>query len=225
MADVAARLTVDAYIWVRRAPVNLAAPQDSDFFARRCGQEESRYHRFDGGLITMRARFDFRGVFSGIVLVTAFGGCASYSGSSLQPGNATQADTRALMGAPAAVHPAPPGAGHVESWEYPHGPLGRHTYMARFDRQGKLVAIDQVLTVQTFAAIRMGVDTRDDVRRQIGRPAMVYPVRAGGEVWDYAAFAAEGRIRKIRLSVTFDSRGIATAAGESPDVEELPYRS
>ena len=82
-----------------------------------------------------------------------------------------------------------------------------------------------MVTVQNFAAIRMGVDTREDVRRQIGRPAMVYPGRAGGEVWDYAAFAAEGRIRKIRLSVTFDGRGIATAAGESPDLEELPYRS
>lgn len=161
----------------------------------------------------------------GVALVAlAIGGCASYSGSSLKPGDSTQADTRALMGAPAAVHPGPPDAAFVESWEYPCGPLGRQTYMARFDRQGKLVAIDQVLTVQTVAAIRMGQDTRDDVRRLLGRPAMVYPARAGGESWDYAAYSADGRIRKIRLSVAFDGRGIATAAGESADPEELPNR-
>ncbi|MBL8386027.1 MAG: outer membrane protein assembly factor BamE [Burkholderiales bacterium] len=148
------------------------------------------------------------------------GACTSYSGSHLTPGASTQADALATMGEPAARHAAPAGAPYTESWEYPRGPLGRHTYMARFDRQGRLVAIDQVLTVATVARIRVGVDNRDDVRRLLGRPAMTSPLRDGGEAWDYAALATDGHMRKIRLVVNFDGRGIATAAGESYDFEE-----
>ena len=155
------------------------------------------------------------------LLFSALCGCASYSGSNLRPGVATQADTRAAMGEPVAVHPAPPAASYSESWEYPRGPLGRHTFMARFDRQGKLVAIDQVLTVETTARIRMGQDTRDDVRRLLGRPAAIFPGRLGGESWDYAAYPGNNDMRKIRLSVTFDERGFATAAGESYDPEDF----
>lgn len=155
------------------------------------------------------------------LLLCALHGCASYSGSSLRPGAATQADTRAAMGEPVAIHPAPPEAGYTESWEYPRGPLGRHTFMARFDRQGKLLAVDQVLTVETTARIRMGQDTRVEVRRLLGRPAAVFPARPGGELWDYAAYAGKTDMRRIRLSVTFDERGFAIAAGESYDVEEF----
>ena len=151
----------------------------------------------------------------------ALAGCASYSGSSLQARTSGHTETRALMGEPAAIHAAPPGAAYAESWEYPRGPLGRHTFMARFDRGGKLVAIDQVLTVETVARIRMGQDTRDDVRRLLGRPGMVFPVRSGGEAWDYAAYPGKSDMRKIRLSVTFDERGFATTAGESHDPEDF----
>ena len=155
------------------------------------------------------------------VALIAASGCASYSGSSLSPGVATQGEVRRVMGEPAAVHRAPDGAAYAESWEYPHGPIGRHTYMARFDSGGKLVQIEQVLTLKTVTRVKIGESTRDDVRRILGRPAFVFPERLGGESWDYAAYAADGLPRKVRLSVTFDTRGIANAAGESPDPEEF----
>lgn len=132
----------------------------------------------------------------------------------------TASDTRALMGEPAAVHRASDGAAYAESWEYPRGPYGRHTYMARFDRGGTLVAIDQVLTVETAARIRIGQDGRDEVRRLLGRPAMVFPLRGGGEAWDYAAHASDGQRRRIRIIVNFDARGVVESAGESYDPEE-----
>ena len=156
-----------------------------------------------------------------LVALCALAGCASYSGSSLQVGTSGKTEARALMGEPAAVHPAPSGAAYTESWEYPRGPLGRQTFMVRFDRAGKLVAVDQVLTVEMAGRIRIGQDTRDDVRRLLGRPGMVFPVRSGGEAWDYAAYASRSDSRKIRLSVTFDSRGFATAAGESYDPDSF----
>jgi outer membrane protein assembly factor BamE (lipoprotein component of BamABCDE complex) len=129
------------------------------------------------------------------------------------------------MGEPAAIHPAAAGEAFVESWEYPRGPFGRHTYMARFDRQGKLLAIDQVLTVSTVARIRMGVDGREDVSRLLGHPAAVFPLRGGGESWDYAAYAEGDRMRKIRLVVNFDPAGRAVSAGESFDFEEFSPNS
>jgi hypothetical protein len=145
-------------------------------------------------------------------------GCASYSGSSLKPGISTQADTRAVMGAPYAVHPAPPGAGYAESWEYPHGPMGRQTYMARFDTQGRLLRIDQVLDVRNVQALSVGVSTRDDVRDLFGRPGYVTPRNfQGRESWDY--FAKDG-VRRIIIGVTFDEHGRVLAAGEVADPEE-----
>ena len=57
---------------------------------------------------------------TGLMLLS---GCASYSGGSLVPGTATQADVRQLMGEPAAVHKGT-GAQAIESWEYHAGHLG-----------------------------------------------------------------------------------------------------
>ncbi|MBL8378441.1 MAG: outer membrane protein assembly factor BamE [Burkholderiales bacterium] len=148
-------------------------------------------------------------------------GCASYSGSGLTPGTSTQADTRTVMGEPAAVHKAPAGAAFAESWEYPKGPLGRHTFMARFDGSGRLIAIDQVLTVNEVAKLKPGEATRDDVRRTLGRPGIITVARNGIESWDYAAHAVDVPMRKIRLIVNFDARGLVSSAGESYDPEEF----
>lgn len=158
--------------------------------------------------------------FSSLLIVAALYGCASYSGSSLKPGASSQSDVRTAMGAPVAVHTAPANAAFSESWEYPRGPLGRHTFMARFDNSGKLVALDQVLTVSTVARIRMGQDGREDVARLLGRPGAIFPLRDGGEAWDYAAYAEGGQMRKIRLVVNFDKSGRAVSGGESFDMEE-----
>ena len=147
-------------------------------------------------------------------------GCASYSGSSLVPNAASKAEVRQLMGEPAAIHNGGSGEAAVESWEYPRGPLGRHTYMVRFDARGTVASIDQVLTVAQTAKITWGQATRDDVRKLLGRPAGVYPVRSGGELWDYAAMS-DGYPRKIRIVVSFDTGGHAVSGGESFDWEEF----
>ena len=168
----------------------------------------------------MNVDFPLPGLFSSLLVTAALCGCASYSGSSLKPGASSQTEVRTVMGAPAAVHPAPASAAYSESWEYPRGPLGRHTFMARFDKSGKLIALDQVLTVSTVARIRMGQDGRDDVARLLGRPGAIFPLRDGGEAWDYAAYAEGGQIRKIRLVVNFDKSGRAVSGGESYDMEE-----
>lgn len=160
------------------------------------------------------------------VLVMAMalaGGCASYSGSNLVPGQSSQADARMSLGEPAAIHKAPAGQPYAESWEYPHGPAGRDTYMVRFDSGGRFVASEQVLTVNNTAKIEYGKAGRDDVRKILGRPGLKFPLNNGGEMWDYAALTTEGVPRKIRITVTFDRNGTAVSGGESFDPEEWSF--
>lgn len=145
-------------------------------------------------------------------------GCASYSGYGLKPGVSTQADVRATMGTPYAVHKG--SVGYAESWEYSHQPMGRQTFMARFDTEGRLLRIDQVLQVANVQALTIGTSTRDDVRDVFGRPGYVTRWRQGTESWDY--FAKDGP-RRIIIDVTFDAAGRVVSAGEMADPEEFSH--
>ena len=141
--------------------------------------------------------------------------CASYSGSGLLPGRSTDAEARALMGPPFAVHQAGPGKDFAYALEYSRGPQGRHTYMARFDGGGRLVRIDQVIDPSSVKEIRPGASTKEDVRRILGRPGRVsFPRLEKGEAWEYFGF---DYARKVILHVAFDVNGIATSAGMAMD--------
>ena len=150
-----------------------------------------------------------------VALAAALTACASYSGAGLVPGRATDAEARALMGAPFAVHQAGPGKDFAYSLEYSRGPEGRHTYMARFDAGGRLVRIDQVINQSSVKEIKPGTSTKDDVRRILGRPGRVsFPRLEKGEAWEYFGF---DYARKVILHVAFDASGIATSAGMAID--------
>jgi hypothetical protein len=150
--------------------------------------------------------------------------CASFSGYGLKPG-ASEADVRAEMGQPYAEHAAAPGTDYVKSLEYPRGPEGRRTFMARIDAAGKLVRIDQVLDIKYIPELKVGTSTEADVSRVFGRPGQTTgPHRIyGGPIWDY--FTYDGQ-RRIIISVSFDTHGVVVGAGEVPDPsEEMPTQS
>ncbi len=88
--------------------------------------------------------------------------------------------------------------------------------MVRFDAAGKVLRVDQVLDLKNVAALKVGTDTEQDVRRMFGRPGQVSgPHRVyGGPIWDY--FAYDGQ-RRIIISASFDAAGRLKAAGEVPD--------
>lgn len=148
--------------------------------------------------------------------------CASYSGSGLKPG-ASEAQVRAAMGEPAAVHPAPAGADYARSLEYPRGPAGRQTFMARLDTLGRLLRVDQVLDEKNIPRIRVGVDGMEEVRTLLGRPGRQAVINRyyGGPTWDYFA---EDIGRHIIISVTFDRAGKVAAAGSMIDPDEQTTR-
>ena len=151
----------------------------------------------------------------GIAFAATLTACASYSGSGLVSGRSTDAEARALMGTPFAVHQAGPGKDFAYSLEYSRGPEGRHTYMARFDAGGRLVRIDQVIGPSSVKEIRPGTSSKEDVRKILGRPGRVsFPRLQKGEAWEYFGF---DHARKVILHVAFDANGIATSAGMAID--------
>ena len=139
------------------------------------------------------------------------------------PAGASEAEVQASMGKPYAVHQAQPEIGYAYSWEYPHGPSGRQTFMARFDLTHRLLRVDQVLTPATLTLLRPGIDTEATVQDVLGRPgrnagrSRIY----GGPTWDY--FAADMG-RHIIISVTFDGNGRLAAAGAMMDPDEQVRR-
>ncbi len=117
----------------------------------------------------------------GLTLLALLAGCASYSGSGLKPGIATETEVMAVMGAPAATWKTPVGS----VWAYPRGPWGLETFLVRFDADGKLALIEQVLDEEHFAQIKADM-TQDDVLHLIGPPFQTLTFSNLNEVsWDY----------------------------------------
>jgi SmpA/OmlA family protein len=138
-----------------------------------------------------------------LILVAMLAGCAG--ARSLVPGQSTEADVRAAMGAPR--------DSRVDSngdriWEYPTGPEGFTNYAVRMGPDGRVKDVTQLVTEEQLDKIVVGKTTRDEVRRLLGRPAeeTVYHV---GPTW-YWRFLRTGTSTGY-LVVTFDSAGIATS--------------
>jgi hypothetical protein len=111
----------------------------------------------------------------------AVAGCAALAPPAV-PAGASMAQVEAALGRPADVVNQ---AGGGVVWQYPKGPTGQTTYMVAFAADGRATGVRQALTWENFAGIRAGM-TREEIRRDFGRPATVvtYP-RLGEEVWSY----------------------------------------
>ena len=93
-------------------------------------------------------------------------GCASYSGSSLRPGEARLDDVERVMGQPAMRWQEADGSIRLA---YPRGPLGFHTFMVTLGPDGRLQGIANVLEDQGFAQIHAGL-SKDQVLHVLGPP-------------------------------------------------------
>ena len=101
-----------------------------------------------------------------MVICVLLSACASYSGSGLKPGIATEADVLQTMGVPSLRWDLPDGGRQLV---YPRGPAGFETFMVFVDGSGKLLRITEVLNMETFARIREGM-TQAEVLQLIGPP-------------------------------------------------------
>ena len=117
----------------------------------------------------------------GVSLLAA--GCASYDGHNLVPGQSTAADVEASMGRAAEKRT---GAGGETVYYYPQLPWGYASYAARVGADGKLVAVEQRLTLDNINQVKTGVTRVDEVRDLLGPPyEPMKQARTGNEIWTY----------------------------------------
>ena len=114
-----------------------------------------------------------------LVLLLA-AGCA---GRNLVPGQSTASEVEASMGRAAEKRP---GAGGETVYYYPQLPWGYASYAARIGADGKLVAVEQRLTLENINRIKTGVTRVNEVRDLLGPPyEPMKQGRTGNEIWTY----------------------------------------
>jgi hypothetical protein len=111
-------------------------------------------------------------------------GCDQQRINELEEGVATEADVRARFGEPEKVWlpadmatlPQPGAAAEpgARTFEYNRQPAGKVNYMITIGADGKMSALRQVLTPQTFAKVLPGM-RMEQVRKMLGKPMKVTP--------------------------------------------------
>lgn len=145
------------------------------------------------------------------LMALALAACGSMTGPPPAPG-ATRADVLARLGQPTAIHLAPGG----DVLEYATGPFGQTTYMARLGPDGRLLHYEQVLTGEKFATLKIGVTSKDEVLRTLGRPAERSYLRLPDlEVWSYRY--KESGVWNSMMHVHFDRAGVLKMMQNGPD--------
>jgi hypothetical protein len=131
-------------------------------------------------------------------------GCASYDGAGLVPGQSDARKVEEIMGPPKERLTV---AGGEAIWFYPHGPFGPTTYAVRLSSGGVVQSVEQVLTYENIAKLRLGETTKRQVREILGPPSGAKHVdRQERDVWFYAV---ENQIQvPHNLFVQFSSDGI-----------------
>jgi hypothetical protein len=114
-------------------------------------------------------------------------GCAGFSGRGLVPGQSTEQEVEALMGPSADVRKAPNGD---TLRYYSREPYGRHIYVASIGADGKLRSLQDSLTEDNVARLRVGSSREEDVRTLVGPPYRVDPFpRMQREIWTYKMYS------------------------------------
>ena len=136
------------------------------------------------------------------------GGCASYDGRGLVPGQSTATDVEALMGTPVERLKAVDGD---TIWFYPRQPFGRQMYAVRIAPDGRMRSVEQTLTEQNLKRVVAGVTTTAQARELFGPPYRATTnVRMEREMWEYTVYNATQR--EFFLYLQFSPDGILREA-------------
>ncbi len=138
-------------------------------------------------------------------------GCAGPH--SLVPGQSTEADVRASMGAPKETRVDTNGD---LIWEYPTGPEGFDNYSVRMGPDRRVKEVTQLVSEEQLDKIVVGKSTRVEVRQLLGRPALetVYHV---GPTWYWRHL--KGGTQPGYLVVTFNPDG---TVGSKISIIDMP---
>jgi hypothetical protein len=139
--------------------------------------------------------------------------------SELQPGVSTEADVRDRFGAPENVWDEPGGA---RTFEYNRQPAGQVNYMITIGPDGRMAALQQVLTPENFARVQPGTGM-DAVRRLLGKPAKVAPFPLQNEThatWRYLQPPNQPKVFTVVYGP--EQRVLRTQTGD--DLEEPEFK-
>lgn len=151
-------------------------------------------------------------------MVTIMAACTTLFPDAVNVGD-TESNLIAKRGRP--THRYQDGKDHL--LEYALGPWSQKTYMARIGPDGKVIAFEQVLTVEKFATIKIGTATKEDVLRTIGAPLETsYLNLSDLEVWSYPY--KEHDTWNSLMHVHFDRNGIVRKMLNGPDLRFDPDR-
>ncbi len=125
-----------------------------------------------------------------IAIAMLCAGCAVTPQSTLKPGTSTEAEVEASMGP--SVDRRQTSNGEIVRY-YSRLPSGHETYAARFGADGKLIAIEQRLTMQNVNRIIAGKWRAADVRELLGPPYEIQHFTLQQiEVWSYPMMIITG---------------------------------
>lgn len=115
-----------------------------------------------------------------LLLLPLLHACSSYAPPKVVTGMSREALV-AQMGSPDVERRLDNGS----RLEFPRGPFGKHTWFVYLDSAGQATRAEQVLTVQNFGLVTVGM-AQEDVRKLLGRPGEIQGLgRSRGEVWSY----------------------------------------
>ncbi len=156
-----------------------------------------------------------------LALMLSLVGCDSKRISELQVGVSTEADVRALFGQPKNVWDGPGGS---RIFEYNRQPEGARNYMITIGPDGRMTALNQVLTPENFARVTPGM-AMEDVRRLLGEPMRktTYPLKGDTHYeWRWL----DGANTRMIFSAVMDRdlRVISTGSLRDPESAELKVK-
>lgn len=153
------------------------------------------------------------GFLAGLLLA----GCATFDGSTLVPGQATEKEVIAMMGEPAQVLKRPDGGALLYFDRQQTGPA---MFVAQIGADGRLRSIDQRLVYANIHAVKEGMRAAE-VRELLGPPFTNSRLpRLKFDVWEYPWRHA---VRELRvLYVHFDDEGVVRRIVERHDYERDP---
>ena len=142
--------------------------------------------------------------------------CAGFGRPALAPG-ATEAEVVARLGRPTHVYQE----GDARLLEYMHGTMGQTTDMARIGPDGRLQSLEQVLTMEKFAAIVPGRTRQEQVLRTVGAPSEIKFYRnVGMNGWNYPF--KESNTWDSMMTIYVDNTGLVRRMENGPDPRRMP---
>jgi len=156
-------------------------------------------------------------ILGGALALWALVACDPQRIDRLEEGVSTEADVRALFGAPDNIWDGP---GGERVFEYDRQPSGHKNYMISIGPDGRMTALRQVLNPANFARVQPGM-MAEDVRRLLGQPMKKTPYSLKNEIaWDWRFMQPPNTSMVFTVWLSPDLRVLRTSSGPDPEAPE-----